>query len=657
MDTDVQKLESEKDPGTDSGGVAKRWIMEIKAAQKEDSSWIERANKVVQRYSDERDSDKSKLKRMNMLWSYTESQKPSVYSKTPTIQAERRFYDQDPISKVGSLLVERCGRFTLDDHPFDEVMFLCRDDYLLPGRGQAWVRYDATFAEDGVTIESERTVTDYIHWQDFLHSPARHWGEVRWGAKKLYFTRDECVKNFGEKHGKEVPLDFKPKNIDEKEMGPEHELYKKACVWEIWDKPSRKVYWVSTSYSTAVLKEQDDPLGLKDFFPFPKPLYVLTNGKSLVPAPEYCQWQDLSNQLDEIMVRRMLLTEALKVSGVYDSSCEGLQRLLSEGRENQLIPIPNWPQFAQAGGMTGAIQFLPIREIADTLRRLGEEAESVKREIYEVTGWSDIIRGTTNPNETLGAQELKNQNASIRLQEKRREMQRFVRDVVRIHAEIIAEHFSPETIATMAGLENLGEQDQMVFQAAHAMIKNDRFRSFRINIETDSTFSADEQQDRAGRIEFLQALPQIIQQMAQIANFVPQMLPFCGEAILFAARTFKQGKTLESTLEECIQGMQQHVQQAQEQKAQQPDPVMMEIQMQQQKAQAETEIKAQRAAQESELAAQKAGAQIQIDFAKAQNEMSLQRDKQNHELFIQARKQQADQAIAAQKALTNPRPG
>jgi uncharacterized membrane protein len=63
------------------------------------------------------------------------------------------------------------------------------------------------------------------------------------------------------------------------------------------------------------------------------------------------------------------------------------------------------------------------------------------------------MRAQTDPRETLGAQRLKSGWGTMRLQRRQREVQRYARDLMRIKAEIIANHFSPETLKLMTGVE------------------------------------------------------------------------------------------------------------------------------------------------------------------------------------------------------------
>lgn len=637
MAAETDQIENPEDLGNDPEAIAKRWSIEIKLAQKEMERWEGRCADIIKRVRDDRSGLESQnLKRFNMLWSWFRTMQPAIYAQTPKVQAKRRFLDRDPRGKLGAEIVERATSISSEDSDFDTAVRAARDDFLLCGRGVAWLRYVPPSSADQVA--EEKTATDYIHWKNFLHNPARNWSEVRWVSKEVFLTREECVASFGKEVGGKVQLDYRPKGVSEKELGNMHEAFKKARVFEIWDKASRKVYWISLSYKEGPLKIQDDPLRLRDFFPCPRPLYDTITTDTLVPVPAYTEWQDLAAQLDEVMHRRLLLTEALAVSGIYDANCEGIQRLLSEGRENKLIPIQNWPLFMNGGGVRGAIQFMPLQEIAETLRRLDEEAELIKKEIYEITGWSDIMRGATNPYETAKAQTIKGQFATVRLNEMQKEIQRFCRDVERIRAEIIVEHFSPETLMQMTGAGPLEEAGQQYFVETLQFLKNDKLRTYSIDIETDSTVMADEQAERQDRVQFLQVLTPFLEQMIQVASAAPQLLPACAEAIMFSIRTFKQGRSLETSFEQGTQAMVQFVQQQQQQQQEQgppPDPEMAKAQAKIQADQAAAAIRQQTAQQDAQLKQQRMQADVMIQGSKAQAAMELEDAKAAHEMQLQ----------------------
>ena len=66
-----------------------------------------------------------------------------------------------------------------------------------PGSGVPWVRFEADTTEDSVT--DERTFIDYVHWDDFAHSPERTWADVErrgWVARRISMTRAEGKARF-----------------------------------------------------------------------------------------------------------------------------------------------------------------------------------------------------------------------------------------------------------------------------------------------------------------------------------------------------------------------------------------------------------------------------------------------------------------------------
>jgi len=92
---------------------------------------------------------------------------------------------------------------------------------------------------------------------------------------------------------------------------------------------------------------------------------------------------------------------------------------------------------------------LPIKEFGETLNILYTRRMSLIGEIYEITGISDIQRGNSDPEETFGAQKLKANFGSQRLQRQQREVQRYAKDLIKLSVELIAENFSPEMLSVI----------------------------------------------------------------------------------------------------------------------------------------------------------------------------------------------------------------
>ena len=638
LDSPQAPIESTTELGDDPAALAKRWITEVQLYERKRERFNERGKKIVRRYKDERDSQHSTQRRMNVFWANTETLKPTVYAQTPKPEVKRRYRDQDPVGRVASQILERACEYALDcDDRFDETMRQVRDDYLLVGLGVAWQRYvphyrqqpvfqidsefegqgyadeaggfhaEAIEGDDGFYVETldyEEVVDDYVHWTDFGHNAgARVWGEVYAVWRKAYMTREELHERFDATAGVEavnrIPLDRKP---DDLQRDQPVEQFKKATIYEIWDKASGQAIWIHREYPQGPLDVRPDPLGLKGFFPCPRPLFATLANDNLIPAPDYALYQDQIDEIDELTVRIDKLTRALRLRGIYASSQkEAMQRLMDEADEGDLIPVDAEAFMGTPGGLESAIVWMPVREVAEALIRAYEGREQAKAALYEVSGISDILRGSTEASETATAQALKAQWGSVRVREKQQEIQRFARDMIRIKAEIISEHFSPETILQMASAEMLPPQDQQLVPQALQLLKQDRLRGFRVEIETDSTIAADEEADKASRVEFLGAVTQFVQGWAEPLAAAPQLAPMAAEMLKFAVRGFKAGETLESVIEQTMDAISQQAMQPPEPPP--PDPA------QEAKTQADM-AKAQATVAKSQADTQKAGIEL-----------------------------------------------
>ena len=600
-------------------GKYRRWLIEIEQAEKWCRDWHEVARKCLRRYRDERRNATATddgQRRVNIFWSNVETLKPALYARRAKPVVERRFRDADPVGKAAAETLERAITFATDNDQFDEVIKQARDDRLIVGRGTAWVRYVPHFqqmqpptpddgvsvtddageyeaeTEEGAEAESEpmqpaealafeEVAFDYVAWTDFLMAPAKTWREVPWVARRVQMTRHELVERFGEEIGGAVPLNARPDRDgpDNAEARFRDGLVARADVFEIWDKAERKACWIAKGYE-GLLDERNDPLRLREFFPCPRPLFATITTDSLIPQPDFLLYKDQANDLDDVTYRLSKLTQACRVSGVYDAAQDAsLGRLFGEGSDNQLIPVNTWAAFSEKGGFRGVMDFVPLDGVIATIRELTAREQSLKAQIYEVTGISDIVRGYSAPSETATAQQIKGQFAALRLQEQQAEVARFARDLIAITAEIIAEHFQLQTIALMSGLAEQAPEFQQAFPMAVQLLRDDAMRSFRIDIETDSTIAVDETADKQAATEFLTAMGNYMAASLPMAQQAPELLPVIGQGAVFLARRFRAGRQLEGSIEASFQALEQRAQQmAQQPQQQQPDAAMLKAQ-------------------------------------------------------------------------------
>lgn len=490
------------------------WLDEIDLYERKMEKWHKRGKKIYKRYKDVRSAREEAVTRFNVLWSNVQTRLPALYARDPKPEVERRFKDRDPIGRQVAEILERSLDYTIQHvNPFGRIIRQCVLDYELPGRGTCWVRYvphfhkvdlepeqqaattsgptdsapegrgsSAQVREEGEEVTDqaadpvedeelgyEETVLDYVYWEDYGHTWARTEDEIRAKWRRIYLTRDELKDRFDLSKAEldDIPLEWSPRNLNDGKIDAKQ---KKAIVYEIWDKQERECCWIIKNCPKE-LDRKDDPLKLEGFFPCPPPLYANLAPDELIPTPNFIYYADQASEIDELSTRITAIGKALKVCGIYDSSAPGLDRLLAEGVENQLIPIDGWMALKEKGGIEGVMQLLPLKDIAEALGNLREQRQSMIDDVYQITGLSDIIRGLSEPEETATAQQIKGQFAVLRISDAQSEVQRFCRDILRICAEIIA-GYDIETLKKISGVKLLtaAEKQQLqvlLAQAAH----------------------------------------------------------------------------------------------------------------------------------------------------------------------------------------------
>lgn len=600
----------------DLAKVGAHWQQEIERAQKYFKSWIDRCTKIEKIYLQQSDQQSAK-RRFPMLWANTSVLQPAVYARVPQPVVERRFKDSQPVARMASELVERNLSFTADDADLDSIMRAVRDDFLLCARGTAWLRYEADFepldigvepsdpaggelqGEDGMSpmeqIADERVCIDYVHWSDFLHSPARRWKDVTWVARRVPMTDEEFDERFPDGKESLAATSGSNKGTSSTERA---ENEGKTYVWEIWCKTEDYTVWIADG-SPMALEVSEPPLKLARFFPCPRPAFGTLSTGSLLPVPDYVYYQGQCDEIDTLTKRINKLTDQLRLKVFYPSGdgsvSPAIEKAMRPDNDTVMVPIPEWAAFTDKGG-SNAIVTLPIDQVQKVIVACIEVRKQLVEDVYQITGISDIVRGDTQASETATAQRIKSQWGSIRIRDRQAELARFARDIVNLAGEIICDQFQPETLMLVSGIQlptaaqkqqvqmQMQQQQMMQQQAAQRaqqmgqpapppqqpqippevqkmmeqptidevvqLLRNDSVRGFRIDIETDSTIEPDEDAEKQRRMEFVQMVGGFMQQAGAIAQQTPMLVPVMVETLLFAARGFRAGRQLENTLEQ-----------------------------------------------------------------------------------------------------------
>jgi hypothetical protein len=270
-------------------------------------------------------------------------------------------------------------------------------------------------------------------------------------------------------------------------------------------------------------------------------------------------------------------------------------------------------------------------QIAATIQQLTARKQAVLSDLWQLLGIADIMRGSSDPQTTLGAEQMKVQFGGARLGNLQTEVAVWVRDAMEIRAEIIERHFQPQCILDRSNILQTPDAD-LAPQAL--MLLSSPQAGFRLVVDSDSLSAPDWQMERDSRVQFLQAVSQYVSAVMPLVSQSPAAAPYVLRFLQWAAAGFRVGRSIESVLDQAVRGLEQQVQQRQGQpQPQQPGQMQkdqaqaalyqaqaanlqMETQAKLQIAQLDAETKLRIAAQQAEtermIAAEKVNADAQM---------------------------------------------
>lgn len=657
--TESGTFETPADAGEGGQGVFRLWMSAIDLADRTEKDWRKRGLSASKRY---RDEEERRGARFNILYSSVQTQAPAVYNSTPKPDVRRRFNDKDVAGKLAAQAFERSLSHCIDEYDFDCPMSATVFDSLLVGRGVGMVVYDPTLDEQG-NVVYETTRYEHVQWDDFRRGPGKAWQDVPWVAVRYRITRDEAIA-LNPKKGPTVGLDHIEQGTgNEKEDVPD--VFKRLTVWKIWDKSKRQVVFIAPSFKEGPFAVEDDQLGLKDFFPFPRPVYDIEDSASLVPLVPYDMYRDQAEELDRVTKRIHSLVNVLRWRGIRPSQITEFDTL-KDAEDGDLVPSESATSAiaaAQAKGLDDLVWLMPVDRLILVVRELVAQREAIKQVVFEISGLADIMRGETNPNETLGAQQIKAQWGSLRMQKRQREVQRFARDVMRIKAEIIGEHYSPETLQAITGIRLPTDQEKQVAQQqaqqmqmaqqppppelqdvlntptwaeVKQVMASDAMRSFRVDIETDSTIQADLTRAQQNMAQFVEGLGAFTQAMGPGIQSGEIPKDVATDILVAFARNFKLGRQAEDALERLGE-------ESRTPKPPAPDPAALKAQADAQQAQADQQMKQQ------EMQANQQMEQQRLAMEQQKSQADIQAKAQMAQMDADAKMRQAEQELALKR--------
>lgn len=578
-----------------AGTLRRKWLSRIRREADAHASFRREGQAAAHQFRAEADKTFGKPEApFPVFWANCKITHAAIFNRQPKPDVRRRVQDSAG-DKTLALCIERAIAYQQDTTPFDEHSTAAVMDFVSCGLGQTRVYMETETAQEPVVaageavmggdgkpemaqvITAQKVCIEYIPWSRFRWEPAKSWNDVGWVGYDHYWSREEIREHLGiEIAGSDTSAD--DAGADDGSNGVNTGLQGKGLsgppssrkyaaqylVHEIHDKKTRRVMFMCEG-EESIWVDRAPKLNLQGFFDCPRPMVMNLKTGEFLPKPEYSYIRKLCEQINKLTDRLMKLTDQVRDISIYDASLTNeFTQIIKSQEDGTMIPVAAMiERLKGAGTWDNVVLTKDNRARIVVIQALAEELAKSKAELYELTGISDIVRGSTVASETASAQQLKGQWANVRLSEKMREVAMHFRSVFRLIAEVIGEQFAPEQIAQQTGITLTPEQQQI--------LKSDFGRTYAIDIETDSTIAQDESQEKSDRIEFFDKVTGAIGTLvpAQAAGQLPADL--VNALLMFVTRSFRHGRMLEEVIEQMptsvqqLQTMQQQVQEAQQQ--------------------------------------------------------------------------------------------
>jgi hypothetical protein len=189
----------------------------------------------------------------------------------------------------------------------------------------------------------------------------------------------------------------------------------------------------------------------------------------------------------------------------------------------------------------------------------------------------------------------------------------------------------PMQIATQEALKRI--------DAAIGLLRNERLRGFRVDIEVDSTIYGDAAQEKGDRTEFISEVTKYLQTSMAMSAQLPEITPLLGKLLQFGVRGFRVGRDLEAAIEEFCDSSVKLVKQKQLEAQSKPNPEQIKADAQAKAAQA--------TAQSAQVRAQSDSEKAKSDIAVSQMEAQTSQQQAQAEVARQQLENQGEQQNAA----------
>jgi len=555
--------------------ASRKWLGRIKSVEtKWFADWVKEAKEIERIF---RNADRSNSVHYNMLFSMAQTLRPALYNSLPLPDIRRRYSDEDPIAAEAAEVLRRAISYYSDSADFDQAMRDAVGSSVLFGLGvHRWRYYPED--DDG----SDRLEVEHVPYGRFTFGSGAAWEEVQWVAFKHYLTQSELEERFDADWIKDLIEDaddlygeFEHESKGSSSTDSTYDPQQPAAtvpVWEIWDKRTKKVLFLSELAAYPPLDTLPWPIPT---FPCTAPLYLDDTPGNMAPVPFYRVIKDLIDDLDLTTRRIRKLIWVCRYRGIYDPLLREFPALF-DAQDAEFIPCGE-DGVALERGMANALWEMPIEAIVKTVGELLLHRESLKAAVYDVSGLADILRGVSDPRETASAQQLKSQNAAGRLSQYQRQVARYARDSLRLAGELVCSTFSPESLKQLTLSKVPTQQEAMMMQQQAQMaamqaqatgqqppppppqppfvweqvaqLLKDKRRNFQIDIESNSTVAETYDVDLTNVQNLLTGMGEFVAAIfpaAQAGMIPPELVK---QLLLVAVRRARGSKPVEDALQ------------------------------------------------------------------------------------------------------------
>ena len=632
------------------------WVKKIKQARKDEKSYRDKGKSLWDKYSSGVKGDSKDV--VNIFNPTIDIMLSALFSTMPKPDIRRRFAKKqeendkkDALYRSMATVADYAIQYNFDRQRIQEEFESVFLDGFITGRGVGQVVYDYDTTEEKMQDGSGKVIsittpkdqvfkTEHVDYQDFVQEKAKKQKDVTWMGRMHLFTKKELVEEFDISEEAVEQVEFSYSLYADDGTGKDDKGDAKyAQVWEIWDKEKKERLYICESYEDGEpLRVDKDPMELDGFFPF-SVFKTIDNGKDTMPTAEYCIYEDLNKQLQRLNARSMRLTNNnIKYVTVASNADEKLQAKIKNARDGDVIGVPQAPNLA-AAQQVGAI---PIMEAMAVKDKLDQDSQRIIDQIWEITGVSDIMRGSSQVGETATAQRAKGVFGTLRIQNRQKGVQLFIRETFRKMSECVCQYATIEELKNITCLQLLSnqEKEQLQFglstgqvqpneqiqqlmidptwEEVKAGLTDDRMRGYTIDVESTATVFDNVEEERV-QINALTA--NVVDMLLKTSDLIarsPATADLMEQLTLANLSTFKIGRSYTDNVKTLFTKIKQELS-----APQQPNPALEQEMATKQADMAIKQQKAQVDVQKAQLDKQKA----MIDAKYKQDTLELDRQK------------------------------